>query len=442
MRELKKNWCDLFQLFRVALHLPKLLFSAVGLLLSIVSVGALTYVFGLNINAYENVWQRIHPLTDSVYSLFLYAFQIPVVASAKLIRDGTTLNVLLWGTLSVLILLVIWTFIGTAISRIAAVEITRDERIEGREALSFAWDRLGSSIMSFVLPVIGFAFFGIVISLVSLLINVPVLNILVMLFLPLALIGGFVMALIAVGTVGGFSLFVPSIAVEGTDSFDAISRGFSYVLSRVWHFVWYKLVSTAYGAICTGFVFVFALLILLFTNGAGYVATEFVSFPFQDVIDVNLSGAYWSTQVTGVIYYAWVLFFQFTVTGFIVSFHFSAATLIYLLMRKKVDGIDMEEVYEELDEDEDLLFDEDSFDEEFEDSKEDDGEEEDSGADSDESSEEEPTEESGADEEQEEDEQEEYECTEPDCDRTFGTEFGRDQHHRLVHQDDDDEDDE
>ncbi len=437
MRELKKNWCDLFQLFRVALHLPKLLFSAVGLLLSIISVGALTYVFGLNISAYENVWERIHPLTDSVYSLFLYAFQIPVVASARLVREGSSLNILLWAVLSAVVLLIIWTVIGTAISRIAAVEITRDERIEGRQALSFAWDRFGASIMSFLLPLIGFAFFGVVIALVSLLINVPILNIVVMLFLPLALIGGFVMALIAVGTVGGFPLFIPSIAVEGTDSFDAISRGFSYVLSRVWHFIWYKLVSTAYGAICTAFVLTFALLILLFTNGAGYVATEFVSFPFQKVIDVNLSDAYWSTQVTGVVYYSWVLLFQFTVTGFIVSFHFSSATLIYLLMRKKVDGIDMEEVYEELDEDEDLLFDEDSFEEEFEETEESDVEEKEDGASSAESTQDEDTEETDSDEEEEE--QEEYECTEPDCDRTFGTEFGRDQHHRLVHQDDDDQ---
>ena len=36
------------------------------------------------------------------------------------------------------------------------------------------------------------------------------------------------------GTVGGFGLMYPTVAVEGSDSFDAISRSFSYVFARPW----------------------------------------------------------------------------------------------------------------------------------------------------------------------------------------------------------------
>ena len=44
-------------------------------------------------------------------------------------------------------------------------------------------------------------------------------------------------------------------------SFDAVSRGFSYVYSRPWHYLWYQLVTTVYGYICIGFVILFAIML-------------------------------------------------------------------------------------------------------------------------------------------------------------------------------------
>ena len=63
-----------------------------------------------------------------------------------------------------------------------------------------------------------------------------------------ALLGGFVMALTLLGLVGGVSLMYPTIAAEGTDSFDAISRSFSYLFARPWRLLFYALVGLAYGA--------------------------------------------------------------------------------------------------------------------------------------------------------------------------------------------------
>ena len=51
----------------------------------------------------------------------------------------------------------------------------------------------------------------------------------------LALIGGaWLIAFLLVGLGGGWALMYPTIAVEGSDSFDAISRSFSYVFARPW----------------------------------------------------------------------------------------------------------------------------------------------------------------------------------------------------------------
>ena len=52
---------------------------------------------------------------------------------------------------------------------------------------------------------------------------------------------GFVMTITLFGTIGGFNLMYPTIAVEGSDSFDAITRSFSYVYARPWRMLFYTL---------------------------------------------------------------------------------------------------------------------------------------------------------------------------------------------------------
>ena len=62
------------------------------------------------------------------------------------------------------------------------------------------------------------------------------------------------MTLVALGTAGGFNLMYPTIAVEGSDSFDAISRSFSYIYARPWRMIWYTMVAIVYGALTFLFV--------------------------------------------------------------------------------------------------------------------------------------------------------------------------------------------
>ena len=68
------------------------------------------------------------------------------------------------------------------------------------------------------------------------------------LFWPMMLIFGLVMAVALVGLVG-WPLMSATISTEGTDSWEAVSRSYSYVYQRPWHYVWYSLVAIAYGAV-------------------------------------------------------------------------------------------------------------------------------------------------------------------------------------------------
>ncbi|HKS16884.1 MAG TPA: hypothetical protein VJU16_06200, partial [Planctomycetota bacterium] len=151
------------------------------------------------------------------------------------------------------------------------------ERIETARALQFAKRKFWAFFMSPWVCVIGFAFFflcnfagGVVGRLLDFIfVGGP----LVALFLPLALLSGFVMTLIGVGTVAGMPLFAPAVAAEGTDAFDAMSRGFSYVYSRPWHYLFYQAVAALYGVICISFVILFAITLChvgLKAGGAGF----------------------------------------------------------------------------------------------------------------------------------------------------------------------------
>ena len=54
---------------------------------------------------------------------------------------------------------------------------------------------------------------------------------------PLAILSGFIIIFLGIVGIIGFFLMFPTISAEGSDSFDAISRSYSYVLSRPLHFL-------------------------------------------------------------------------------------------------------------------------------------------------------------------------------------------------------------
>ena len=49
--------------------------------------------------------------------------------------------------------------------------------------------------------------------------------------------------------VGVLNLIYPTLSVEVSDSFDAISRSFSYVYARPWRMLFYTLLLLVYGAV-------------------------------------------------------------------------------------------------------------------------------------------------------------------------------------------------
>jgi len=282
-----------------------------------------------------------------------------------------------YGVLFFLVSLAIWAVFGGAICRVTAMHATRDEVIGLGESLAFAKRKFLSFLAAPLMPLAVLVFVGVLLLLGGLVGAIPAVGeIFVGMTFFLALIGGAVMAFVAIGWLAGFSLTFPTVAVEGSDAFDAVSRSFSYIYARPWRSAFYALVSLAYGAICLVFVKFFVRIALFAVHlcvgltmnlGSPYGAEDtgkldamwqgpllmgesafWGGFGDYDLAHLSAFGHFW--------YYLWIFTVVGVVGAFVVSFYYSASTLIYLLLRREVDATDLEDVYlEEQPEDESLM---------------------------------------------------------------------------------------
>jgi hypothetical protein len=144
-----------------------------------------------------------------------------------------------------------------------------------------------------------------------------------------------------------------TISAEGSDGFDGFSRAYSYVFSRPWHYLWYALVATAYGAVVVTFVYFLVSLVAFLTaaavaSGLGLEKTQ--GFLLGATTDVGgatlLSDASLGRVGVGTILFGvWLRFLALLATGFVTSYFWTSATVIYFLLRRVDDATDFQEVY-------------------------------------------------------------------------------------------------
>ncbi|MFO0928909.1 MAG: hypothetical protein U0736_18125 [Gemmataceae bacterium] len=161
----------------------------------------------------------------------------------------------LYFLLVTLVTLTTWSFFGGAITRIAAVQITRGERIGLLEAVRFTGKRFGSYVFAPLFPLAMVFFLTIILAVFGMLHLIPVVGDVLIdgLLWPIPLLIGLVMAGVLVGLVG-WPLMATTVSTEGTDSWEAVSRTYSYVYQRPWYYAWYGLVAIFYGGLLVFFV--------------------------------------------------------------------------------------------------------------------------------------------------------------------------------------------
>jgi len=278
----------------------------------------------------------------------------------------------LYAAIFLLASLAVVAFFGGAVHRIAALHFTREEKISIPQALRFSCAKFVSFLTAPLIPLAVIVGMGLVFLTVGGLIgSIPYVGeILMGLLFFLALAGGLVIAFLLVGLVTGAPLMYPTIAVEGSDSFDAISRSFSYVFSRPWRASLYGLVSLVYGVITYLFVRLFVYVAMAATHtfvGWGVFGGGDMLGADADKLDVMWPAPTFENLTTTPARHAmegfmgsgawllniWVFLLAAVVLAYLLSFAASSTTVIYCLLRRKVDATDLDDVYiEEAPEDE------------------------------------------------------------------------------------------
>jgi hypothetical protein len=274
----------------------------------------------------------------------------------------------LYFALFAVLFLTLWAIFGGAISRIAAVHVARDEKLSVRAALQFSIGKFLSFVSAPLIPLVIVLAVGLVPLAAGALQSIPfvgpALNVLVAALFVLVLAAGFVMTLVLLGTFGGLNLMYPTIAVEGSDSFDAISRSFSYVYARPWRMLFYTVVAVIYGALTYLFVRLFVYLMLAlthaFTDAGSWAAAPSGATLWETMwpgpggrlsYDVDFLTLRWDQDLAAGLIAFWVYLVVGTLGAFAISFYFSANTIIYYLMRQEVDATELDDVYLEQGED-------------------------------------------------------------------------------------------
>jgi len=240
--------------------------------------------------------------------------------------------------------LLVWSATGTAIARVALVQLGREDRIEVISAVRFAQAKVPSVLGASVMPILGIAMLAIPIGALGLLMRTGIGAVLAGLLWPVVIIATGMMATILLGMLFGWPLVNVAIAAEGSDAFDGISRSYSYTFQRPLRYLGYALVSSAIGILGWLLVWGFSEAVI----GLGYwSATWGLGREHVSNFATNPAGLSGLTWVGAMLIRFWVAVIRTLASGYGYSFFWCAMAGIYLLLRHDVDGTEWDHVYDD-----------------------------------------------------------------------------------------------
>lgn len=305
--------------------------------------------------------------------------------------------------------IITWAFFGGVITRLAAVQFNGKERTTLKQAVKFVVSRYVSYVLSPTVPLAVVAVIVLLMAIYGLVALIPIVGDIVLygLLFPLIIIGGIAIAIILIGLVG-YPLMYCTISTEGSDTFDAISRSYNYVFQAPWYFLWCTFVALVYGAAVSFIVILIGCVMVGLGKGAvsipasamaesrrpdflfvyapeslGWkelllrgtpIAVEYHRKPTNEEqakhdkelqqagkpteqlpsgyqyarpaeADAYMKEMTWANYAGAGLAWFWMTLVFLLMIGFTYSFFWTAATMIYLLMRKKVDEVEIDEVY-------------------------------------------------------------------------------------------------
>ncbi len=313
-----------------------------------------------------------HFASDKFHAALGELFELNLTSVAKNIKDyfkavGWAIRYhYVYCLIFVLITLAVISIAGGSLCRITALQFAQGEKPGLTEAVRFSTKRFTSLFTAPLAPIGIIVFIGLFIFLLGLAGNIPWAGELIIgVGMPLALLAGALITVISISAIAGFGLMFPAVAYDGSDCFDSISRSFSYVFARPWQMGFYCAIAAVYGSICYVFVRFFAFLLLCITRyflqfgvlvdsssaGVDKLSAIWPAPKFMDLLGSSQNLALpWTESLAAFLIRLFLLVVLGLVVSFIISFYFSANTIIYSLMRNRVDNTALEDVCTHFDE--------------------------------------------------------------------------------------------
>jgi hypothetical protein len=383
LREVSWNelfrWLVLLRAVRIALLARVLVLGAMGLVATTLGWWAIDYVFSANTDPVVSSAEWQTTMSDWLWNT---SPEFSIVTSAQSadalfqqVREGleeapvslwlfltrpfinmfhgdlTPVGFFYFGLCGIWELLV-WGLFGGAIARIAALKFTRDEAPDLPGALRHAAGKLTSYSMAPLLALAGAAVFGVQLTILGWIMQLDFLAMIAGFAWPFALLLGLLMSILLIGALAGWPLMWATVAVEGTDAFDALSRSYAYTYQRPLRLLWYVLLAAILAAVSMFIVKLFATSAISLGNwsvswGLDEQAYRQIVAPLPTTADAapsELSGTNWLAAQSISF---WKSLLGALAAGYQAGFLFVAAVGVYLLLRKDIDGAEMDEVYVE-----------------------------------------------------------------------------------------------
>jgi len=370
MRKRTGDWRDILSAYELAIDWNRLYVGFVGTVLTVIVMavvaGLYSFLAGKHVikPASEDLTLLGQFTGDSsvVLSLVLGCGMRMLKTFALLLNPlAAGFGHLLLSVLTYAALFLVWSTVGGVISRLAVLEYARDDLPTVGEARQFVRARRGAYLMALYWPLIVIAICALMNAIGGLVASAwwPGRILLVLGTLPLVFSTAAIL-FVAVTTVLGFSMIVPGVSTTGRGGLEGWVAACSYVLYGFRRLICYTVLALAIGALASVAVWALAELMIYlirltvnvgFIHPVDWIQYGMPGYP-RALVPTEHGGAFYGI-LSGIIV-AILMVVRSAPAAFAFSYFFTAGTIVYLLMRKEVDNVAIEEVYEEEEEEEAL----------------------------------------------------------------------------------------
>jgi hypothetical protein len=249
----------------------------------------------------------------------------------------------------------VWSFVGVAIARVCILNLTRNEPVPLDDAFEFAVEKFTTTAGAIGIPLLAVAALCVPGFLLGLLMGFDLGAAFVSVLWFVALAIGIAIALLLLGLLFGWPLMVASVATEGQNSFDAMTRSYAYTFQRPVQYAFYMFIAVVFGGFCWLLVMHLATAVTELSWwatswGANITGADRVA-DLQG-LGANLDEAGNAIERSGAFGFAvnmisfWNQVLMTVAASFMYALFWCLASAVYLLLRKDVDETELDEVYQ------------------------------------------------------------------------------------------------